>query len=377
MVSVSLQSVIFASTNLQESSAMRRTGSAKFLPLFTCFVMLWTSANAQAQTISLINVTNHNHISSNFNNNELLSIGAAPNGADLSMGEIGVIESPFFALAAPSGGLSGDLGFANNPNLDGGPTTSATATISGTFTLVGDSTAAGEFTDGNGLPAGITATYDISFGLSTTDGSILSAGVSESNGFGAGNGDAFFTPANGNFSGNLIFGAATISNVSFSGTPTDAGFVFSNGTVDSIDLLGLSSASFTGTNDAVLLAADNTTVLVDFTTDPVADPTETFLNATNDNLFDAQELGNAILAVTNGGLHVRGFTLGANLSYEIASSNVLKGDVDMSEAVDFSDIPAFITVLQSGVFQAEADCDCSGVVDFSDIPAFILILQAG
>ncbi len=57
--------------------------------------------------------------------------------------------------------------------------------------------------------------------------------------------------------------------------------------------------------------------------------------------------------------------------------DVLKGDADLSGIVDFSDIPAFITVLQSGVFQAESDCDCSGVIDFSDIPAFILILQAG
>ena len=52
------------------------------------------------------------------------------------------------------------------------------------------------------------------------------------------------------------------------------------------------------------------------------------------------------------------------------------GDVDLSGVVDFSDIPAFIGVLQSGVFQAEADCDCSTVVDFADIPAFIAILQA-
>jgi hypothetical protein len=59
------------------------------------------------------------------------------------------------------------------------------------------------------------------------------------------------------------------------------------------------------------------------------------------------------------------------------SAAPLKGDADLSGIVDFSDIPAFITVLQSGVYQAEADCDCSGVVDFSDIPAFILILQAG
>ncbi len=55
---------------------------------------------------------------------------------------------------------------------------------------------------------------------------------------------------------------------------------------------------------------------------------------------------------------------------------VLVGDVDESGAVDFSDIPAFIGVLQSGVFQEEADCNLDDVVDFSDIPAFIEILIA-
>jgi hypothetical protein len=61
----------------------------------------------------------------------------------------------------------------------------------------------------------------------------------------------------------------------------------------------------------------------------------------------------------------------------LSTTSVMKGDVDLSGAVNFSDIPAFITVLQSGIFQAEADCDCSGAVDFSDIPAFIAILQGG
>ena len=59
-----------------------------------------------------------------------------------------------------------------------------------------------------------------------------------------------------------------------------------------------------------------------------------------------------------------------------AVPDVLKGDVDMDGGVDFADIPPFIAVLQSGVFQAEADADCSTIVDFSDIPAFIAILQA-
>ena len=56
-------------------------------------------------------------------------------------------------------------------------------------------------------------------------------------------------------------------------------------------------------------------------------------------------------------------------------TDALKGDVDVDGDVDFDDIPAFILVLQSGEFQAEADCDCSGSLDFDDIPAFIAILQ--
>jgi hypothetical protein len=74
--------------------------------------------------------------------------------------------------------------------------------------------------------------------------------------------------------------------------------------------------------------------------------------------------------------------------FEVNSANVvvvgnghatapLKGDVDLSTAVDFADIPAFIAVLQAGGNQAEADCDCDGDVDFADIPAFIAILQQG
>ena len=58
-----------------------------------------------------------------------------------------------------------------------------------------------------------------------------------------------------------------------------------------------------------------------------------------------------------------------------AASPVLKGDVDMDGDIDFSDIPPFISVLISGVFQAEADCDCNTAVEFADIPAFINILQ--
>ena len=53
----------------------------------------------------------------------------------------------------------------------------------------------------------------------------------------------------------------------------------------------------------------------------------------------------------------------------------LKGDADMDGDVDFADIPAFIAILQAGMFVAEADVDCNMAVEFADIPAFIMTLQ--
>ena len=58
----------------------------------------------------------------------------------------------------------------------------------------------------------------------------------------------------------------------------------------------------------------------------------------------------------------------------------LLGDVDRNGVVDFSDIPAFISVLitssTAGGFQVEADVNQDGVVSFTDIPALIAILIA-
>ena len=51
--------------------------------------------------------------------------------------------------------------------------------------------------------------------------------------------------------------------------------------------------------------------------------------------------------------------------------STLLGDVNLDDVVDFSDIPAFIAVLQAGEYQIEADLDQNGAVDFGDIPLFI------
>jgi len=55
---------------------------------------------------------------------------------------------------------------------------------------------------------------------------------------------------------------------------------------------------------------------------------------------------------------------------------VILGDVNQDDVVDFGDIPSFIEALQTGVFIPEADCNQDGEVNFSDIPRFVEILQA-
>jgi len=57
------------------------------------------------------------------------------------------------------------------------------------------------------------------------------------------------------------------------------------------------------------------------------------------------------------------------------SSPVLLGDVNLDGVVNFQDISAFIAVLSSTGFQAEADIDGSGAVNFMDIGPFIQVLS--
>ena len=61
--------------------------------------------------------------------------------------------------------------------------------------------------------------------------------------------------------------------------------------------------------------------------------------------------------------------------FEVTAVPELLGDVDLNGSVNFADIPFFVAVLQSGVFQTAADCNEDGEVNFGDIPFFVGILQ--
>jgi len=52
------------------------------------------------------------------------------------------------------------------------------------------------------------------------------------------------------------------------------------------------------------------------------------------------------------------------------------GDINQDGCINFGDIPSFITILASGVFDPAADLNLDGEVTFADIPPFIAILQS-
>ena len=63
-----------------------------------------------------------------------------------------------------------------------------------------------------------------------------------------------------------------------------------------------------------------------------------------------------------------------SLSVVSPESAVLLGDCNLDGVVNFSDIPALVNILLSGVYVQQADCNEDEVVNFSDIPSFVGIL---
>ena len=124
----------------------------------------------------------------------------------------------------------------------------------------------------------------------------------------------------------MEFGAATLLGLSITGAVTDPNFDFVAGseTLNSVSLVGLTSNSFSGTDDAVLFDGSGG-IVIDFanssqTADLAAG--QTLIDNSGGNLFAPQLLGDAVLQITSGVAHLRGFDLLADLSYDIEPAAV-------------------------------------------------------
>ena len=61
----------------------------------------------------------------------------------------------------------------------------------------------------------------------------------------------------------------------------------------------------------------------------------------------------------------------------ILANGIRRGDVNLDGSVDLLDVDAFVNLLNSGEFQAEADVNCDEVLDVFDIDPFVQLLIGG
>lgn len=186
-------------------------------------------------------------------------------------------NSPFFTKSSDGAGADflpySDTGFTFTPvdSPRAGEVTSITT--HGVFSIVGNSTSAGGWTNNNGVPKGITLTFnaDITFGVGAGSpaGSYLTvADVGSNRGNGIGITQTVDTPSvldSPNFNGGagteiLAVSAVTVSEVNFSGTLFEPGFIFTPGSVGNFGPYVLRSSGFTEAGETAALVSANNAV---------------------------------------------------------------------------------------------------------------------
>jgi len=252
-------------------------------------------------------------------------------------------------------------------------------TTNGSFLIVGNSTAAGNWTNGNGIPQGITLTFNTQLTISVGAGSpansfltvpSLSTGSNSPNlgdGIGITQGGAgsigtidsnnLTTPANP-FSETLAVSAMSVTGFSFTGTLADTNFVFTPGTVGNFGPYVLRSNGWTeGVESAGLVSETGPTdplnpgrPTIGFGP-PGPDPSEigrglgvvasnvaienVFNNSPvngNSNIFPRQ-IGAWTFTPQNGTIGLKGI----GYEYDVSFTITPQGDYNKNDAVDAAD----------------------------------------
>jgi hypothetical protein len=185
-------------------------------------------------------------------------------------------NSPFFTTTAD--GLNNfaafsDTGFTFTPVGSPHPGEVTSLTTHGVFSIVGNSTSAGGWTNNNGVPKGITLTFNADIIFSVGDGSPAGSYLTLSqNGTNRGDGlgitqtfDGVSVLDSANFNGGLgnevlAVSAVSVSDVNFSGTLFEPGFIFAPGTVGNFGPYLLRSSGFTENGETAALVSANNAV---------------------------------------------------------------------------------------------------------------------
>ena len=271
------------------------------------------------------------------------------------------------------------------------PTQGAVATsvtTKKTYSFTGDSTAAGNWIDGNGVPAGITLTFDAEFTITALPtGSYLTMPGANSTvaatGRGIGVTQTFGTTGINdiNEGAGLEFSAVTVSNVSFTGALAEAGYSFTPGGVSGFGTMVFRSGVFQEANHGMLLT-------------PTNDPTNTIgfgtatgtvaSNLVMDNNFGPysatpgsssafpRQTGPYTLMVTQGAGCIKGLTLGYDVTYDITASTGVDADFNGDNVVDGADFLIWQqnSGLATGATREQGDADGDGAVGALDLDAW-------
>ena len=272
------------------------------------------------------------------------------------------------------------------------PSTAASTTPKKSFSIVGDSTAAGSWTDGNGIPAGITLTFDAEFTITpirTTEPTLMltTGGASTTNQSGRGIG---LTVVEGGFDDiepprGLAFSPVAVSNVSFTGMLADTGYTFTPGGVANFGTQLFQSGQFNETNSGMLLTQGEDTIVdpgeetigfgltsgtlasnlrMETNFGPYEDP------AAAPPLSGAfpRQSGPFTLVTTVGGSMIRGLTLGYDVLYDITAGNATEdADFDGDGDVDGDDFLTWQRGFGVGTDLSTGDANDDSVVDGDDL----------
>ena len=236
-------------------------------------------------------------------------------------------NSPFFTLS--SNGTTALLpadGWAPIAPTQAAAATTTSTTPKKTFSFVGNSTAAGSWLDGNGVPTGITLTFDAQLTISALPAGLLLT-VPGATGATLGQGIGVTGTVGGNNDINTNWGIqvspVTVSNVNFIGTLADPNYTFTPGSVGGFGTIVVRSSTFNNSTAGMVLTQGSNTIGFGVATGSIASNQQANNNfgppgSPASSVFPRQS-GPYTLVVTQGVSVIKGIGLGYDVTYDITA----------------------------------------------------------